>query len=450
MVRVLTALWPRNGQRHAFAKHLGGWFASRSVDQAAAEQIVHDAADAAGDDDPADRVRVVRDTYTAQAEGRPVTGLSSALSIVPAFRGVIDELNAALGIVPAPAQDNPEATAALGAPPRHPVRFRKGEDLDATPITYLVQDLIPTGMLTALGGKDGRGKSLLALEVARCVLTGTPLFGQFPVKQGKVFAVLLDDPEPLIRARLAQMGILDHPNLRIATERDVDMANPQTMLAGLAAQLVAEQPALVIIDALYLFIPSGGTTDQANSAGAMRPVMVALNAISTLTGATTLLIAHDNKAGADIAGSGVVRQMCKAILRVLLPPEAEQAPPDEAQTNERVLQLNKLKTGKPATWRLRLEGPGAWTFLGTARAYRAESIQEAILANLHDVGPATATAIAKGIGKRKTEVMETCRAMALADRLQTTYQPARQQVPAAVIYRLPDKPSVAAQLPDAA
>jgi hypothetical protein len=269
------------------------------------------------------------------------------------------------------------------------------------------------------------------------VLDGTPLFGQFAVKQGTVFAMLLDDHEPLIRARLASMGILDHPNLRVATEQDVDMTNPKAMLAYLAAQLATERPTLIIIDALYLFVPEGGQVDQANSAGGMKPVMVSINAISTLTKATTLLIAHDNKAGGDIAGSGVVRQMCKAIIRVLLPPEAEQAPSDEVQTAERVLQLNKLKTGKPGTWRLRLNGPGDWTFHGTARAYRAESIQEAIVAYLTEVGPATATEIAKGIRKRDQEVREACQALALADKLQTSVRPAKHKSGAGTVYRLP-------------
>jgi hypothetical protein len=110
VVETLAALWPTNGQRHMFAKHLGGWFASRSVNQDSAEQIIHDAADAAGDDDPADRVRVVRDTYLAHAVGKSVTGLHSALAIVPALRDVVGGLTEALGIVPRPLTTADEAS----------------------------------------------------------------------------------------------------------------------------------------------------------------------------------------------------------------------------------------------------------------------------------------------------------------------------------------------------
>jgi hypothetical protein len=41
----------------------------------------------------------------------------------------------------------------------------------------------------------------------------------------------------------------------------------------------------------------------------------------------------------------------KAILRLMLPPEAADDPIEGGQTTERVLQLNKLKTGRPASWR---------------------------------------------------------------------------------------------------
>src|SRR5260370_24565967 len=42
------------------------------------------------------------------------------------------------------------------------VRWRKGGQLDATPLSFLVEDMIPNGMLGALGGEDGRGQTLYA------------------------------------------------------------------------------------------------------------------------------------------------------------------------------------------------------------------------------------------------------------------------------------------------
>jgi AAA domain-containing protein len=317
------------------------------------------------------------------------------------------------------------------------VRWRKGGQLDATPLSFLVEDMIPNGMLGALGGKDGRGKTLYGLEIARCVLTGGKLFDRFAVKQGKVFAMLLDDPEHLVRDRLAAMGILDHPDLYVATRADVDMTSPAKMLAFLAAQLSGLDPTFILIDALYLFVPDGGSGDQANSGSAMMPVMAALDEVANRTGATVAVVAHDNKAGGDIGGSRVIRQMFKWIVRLILPREFEDDPEGGVETPERVLQLNKLKTGKPTSWRLRLDGPGAWTFQGTGREYRAQTLQDQIVAHLGELGePLTAQQIAGGLQKRRQDVTEACKALAAAGRLNTGYRPASQARGAAALYRV--------------
>ncbi len=314
------------------------------------------------------------------------------------------------------------------------VRWRSATALNAEPISYLVEDMIPNGMLGALGGKDGRGKSLYGLEIARCVLTGAKLFGRFAVKQGKVFAMLLDDPEFLVRARLEAMGILDHPNLKVATRDDVDLNSPPKMLAFLAGQLAGLEPTFILIDALYLFVPDGGGSDQANSSSAMAPIMAALDEIANRTKATVAVIAHDNKAGGDLGGSRVIRQMFTWIVRLILPKEFEDDPEGGVETPDRVLQLNKLKTGKPTSWHLRLDGPGAWDYQGTGKEYRAAALEAAILDYLREAGPKTAHAVAKGLRKRPAAVIEACKAMVIANRIRTQYRPKTHGGDDAIVY----------------
>src|SRR4030095_1285105 len=77
-----------------------GWLAHRNVEEEDAAEIVRAAAEAANDDDIEDRARVVRDSYVNMAAGRNVTGLASAIEIVPELRDVVDMLNEALGVVP--------------------------------------------------------------------------------------------------------------------------------------------------------------------------------------------------------------------------------------------------------------------------------------------------------------------------------------------------------------
>lgn len=310
---------------------------------------------------------------------------------------------------------------AADPPPR--VQFRSGAALDATPITYVVEDMLPAGMLAALGGKDGMGKTLVGMEIIKCVLTGGKLFGRFAVEQGTVYALFLDDPEFLVRERLVALGILDHPHLHIATENDVDMTDPKAMLTALIALLKTAEPrpTFIFVDALYLFIPSGGAGDQGNSAGAMAPVIEAFNQVTRETGSALLLVAHDNKAGSDIAGSYAIRAGCKSIMRILFPPaiatRVAKGDEEARETPERLLQLNKLKTGRPASWYLRLDGPGCWTFHGNAQAYRKATLPARVLESLWGRGDSTVEEIAKDLRARPFEVRRACVTLHLAGQL---------------------------------
>src|SRR5438132_3462296 len=118
VVNVLSILWPSrdSGQRHQFAKHLGGWLAHKSVAEDDGVMLVRRAAEVARDDDVKDRERVVRDSYAAHGAGRSVTGLPNAFESVPELKDMMPMLNQALGIVPRPlitVEDNAEPIALL-------------------------------------------------------------------------------------------------------------------------------------------------------------------------------------------------------------------------------------------------------------------------------------------------------------------------------------------------
>lgn len=340
----------------------------------------------------------------------------------------------------APPHEAPHSATKSPTPGR--VRFRSGAALDPTPLTYLVEDMIPAGMLGALGGKDGMGKTLFGMQIIKSVLTGAKLFDRFAVQQGPVYALFLDDPESLVRERLDAMGILDHPHLHIATENDVDMTDPKAMLTALIALLKTAEPrpTFIFVDALYLFIPSGGASDQGNSAGAMAPVIEAFNQVTRETKSALLLVAHDNKAGSDIAGSYAIRAGLKSILRLLFPPAiaARVAKGDEEarETPERMLQLNKLKTGRPASWYLRLDGPGDWAFHGNARAYRQATLPGRVIESLWGRGESTVEEIATDLRARPAEVRMVCVALHLADRITRSERPREDGKPGreAIIY----------------
>lgn len=135
------------------------------------------------------------------------------------------------------------------------IRLRRACDIKAPTVRYVIERLLPAGMLTVLSGKDDRGKTVLALEMARAVRTNKPLFGKLGVKQGLGVALLLDDPASMIKERLDKLGIGDLP---VATDLDVKRNDPVAMLKELTSLVEKHRPRLIIVDALYLCCRQAG------------------------------------------------------------------------------------------------------------------------------------------------------------------------------------------------
>lgn len=257
----------------------------------------------------------------------------------------------------------------LAPVPEGALRARRGDELDRRPPTFLIEGLIPAGWLGSIAGRDKRGKTLFGLEIAKAILTGEKLLGEFEVKKrGKVLLVLLDDPENLVSDRLDKLGILTHDNLLVVTENDVDMQDQMKVIDMLADLIRREQPVFVLIDALYLFVPRGGKGDNANSSSAMTEVMAKFNRIcNENVDSTVCIVIHNNKADTDLSGSGTIRNMLKWILIIALPRKYEKDIQGGRMTPDRVLQLDKLKTGAPNQWGLRIgqsvHGGAEWQLL---------------------------------------------------------------------------------------
>jgi DNA-binding transcriptional ArsR family regulator len=118
---------------------------------------------------------------------------------------------------------------------------------DLPPVTMVVGDVIPAGLLL-LAGDPKAGKSLLAQDLALCIAAGTPAWGCLAVPQGSVLYLANEGGQRSFRARMEQMlGGEEAPtNLRIAYESE-------PLGARLEAQLdmwLTEHPdaRLVVID----------------------------------------------------------------------------------------------------------------------------------------------------------------------------------------------------------
>ena len=79
--------------------------------------------------------------------------------------------------------------------PIHELAFR-----DPIPLKWLWENLIPEGYCTALYGRGGIGKSVLALQLGVCVANGIPLFG-IQTGQGRVLGIFSEDDNEIILRR---------------------------------------------------------------------------------------------------------------------------------------------------------------------------------------------------------------------------------------------------------
>ena len=257
--------------------------------------------------------------------------------------------------------------------------FRPAAELEAPPVSWLVEGLLPRGTLSVLSGRDKRGKTLLAQEAVRAVLTGQPVFGRFAAAAGQVLACFLDDPLGLTLSRLEDLGVRRHPDLVLADPSGFH--DPSAFLQALEEEAGKRRPALVVVDALYLFLPP--TRDAANDASRMLPVLRAFDRIATASGAALLLVHHDNKGGTDLAGSFAIRAMAKVILRLVLPHGEDQH--DDTASPRRVLRVEgKLLPAR--SFALDLLGPGRWAFVGDAREAAGAEAEARILEVLRRAG----------------------------------------------------------------
>lgn len=279
------------------------------------------------------------------------------------------------------------ASAALNQPV---LSLRRAPELKDDPVEWTVDQIVPSGMLTLLSGKDKAGKTLLAWEIAEAVLQGDRFLGQFQARKGPVIFLGLDDPAVVTIDRLEQLGLRDEPDLHVATPMDTQPKH-SNFWEEVRANAESIKPELVVVDSLYLFL--GHSTDSMNQAGSMGPVMEPLNRLTEQTGASVLLITHDAKNGTDVAGSFVIRAAAKQILRL----EANKGEP-----SGRTLQVEG-KLIERCLWTLSFGGPGKWSLTDDEKQYLAQT-GAACLEWLKQGNRGTSEDIAGAVQKRRTSV----------------------------------------------
>ena len=193
------------------------------------------------------------------------------------------------------------------------------DEIEETEVEWLLQDVIPLGMVTTLVGDPGQGKSFLTCWMASCVTCDdTILFRNKPVPKGTVLVCNSeDDAGKTIKLRLRQNGanmkkVKTIPYVLMAgrdsDKKEVLYEMPITLdnLADFEAALdQIPDCQLLIVDPVTAFW--GDTNDQKNAE--VRVVLAQLKKLAEKRNIAIVLVSHLNKSvGADaisrITGSG--------------------------------------------------------------------------------------------------------------------------------------------------
>ena len=163
------------------------------------------------------------------------------------------------------------------------------------PLKWAVKDFIPSGLALMAGGPKV-GKSILSLNIALAVATGSYVFGKIQVEKGSVLYLALEDTERRLQERMTKLGMKTE-NL---SKLDLTTIVPRQHEGGIKfIRWWLEEHAnarLVIIDTLEKFRkPSDGRTSTYSQD---YQTMVEMKSLADEFDVAFLIIHHLRKAGA--------------------------------------------------------------------------------------------------------------------------------------------------------
>jgi hypothetical protein len=175
--------------------------------------------------------------------------------------------------------------------------LRRFADTPERVIDWIWPGVIPRGMVSLIGGKQGLGKSFLICDLAARVSAGMALPDGTINPPGQVLLLAREDDAgcvllPRLRASSADLGRVSWSTFSHATN-----GSPLDLVAhvdGLTEVAKDRGFALIVVDTFAAFAPVG--TD-ANAAQDVRLLLDALNRLARATGAAVVVVAHLRKTG---------------------------------------------------------------------------------------------------------------------------------------------------------
>lgn len=202
-------------------------------------------------------------------------------------------------------------------------------------VEWLWMDRVPAGVVTALAGDGGLGKSTLTMLIAAQITRG-----EISGKTGsRRVGVLLceDSPSAVIRPRLAAAGAdLEHVDV-LSVRRDgieAPLSLPDD-LDKLRDYVQEHRPELLIADPVMGLLGGGVDAHRDGGKGGIRAVLGPLHRIAEDAGTTVVAVFHLNKTGGPsgqrIGGSAAIRNAVRNVLMLAPHPDSRTSGDDDGR-----------------------------------------------------------------------------------------------------------------------
>jgi len=199
-------------------------------------------------------------------------------------RQIVDRLSGALGHHPA----TPERLRRLDVP-----RLVREEPPD---VPWVVNGLVAAGMLTVLNGREGEGKSLLAMALTAGVANGADEAGM-SCQLGSALIVDAENGEHEIHRRVKTLELPAY-GVEVFEAQGFDLRRG---LAELDDILATHRPDLLVLDS-FRSLWNGEENDSREVSGVLDP----LRNLVRHYGVGTLLLHHSGKVGGAYRGSSAI------------------------------------------------------------------------------------------------------------------------------------------------
>ncbi len=247
---------------------------------------------------------------------------------------------------------------------------------EPAPIPWLAEPLLATGCLTLLAGREGQGKSMLALALAAAVGRGEKLAGLDCLPASTLY-VDAENGEREAHRRVRGLGV--RPQRLVYVE--ADGFSLRKHLGELRALVAERRPGLLVLDSLRSLAPGLDENDSAKVEEVLRP----LATLAQRGGIAVLLLHHAGKQGTDsYRGSTAIGAAVELGFTLSRHPEDPQG-----ATRRRLGCWKSRPAPEPPPRWITLEATGSGILLGETEAFSAgtakrEGVKDELLAALGD------------------------------------------------------------------